>query len=76
MTSTMASLAGYPSCHDCSTLGEFQRFTEVKTLNAASSTTTDLTVMTADGDKVTFSQKSTANLAYADYNYLAGSLTR
>jgi hypothetical protein len=71
MTSTSPSVSGFTPFHSSSTLGEFQRFTEVKTLDAGSSTTTDLTVLTADGDRVTLSQKSTANVAYADYNYLS-----
>lgn len=71
MTSTSPSVSGFTPFHSSSTLGEFQRFTEAKTLDIESSTTTDLTVLTADGDKVTLSRKSTANVAYADYNYLS-----
>jgi hypothetical protein len=50
-----------------------QTFTEVKTLDAQSSTTANLTVVTAEGDKVTISQKSEAHLAYGTYNFLGQS---
>lgn len=69
MTSTLPSLPSLAAFHPSTTQGA-QSFTDLKTLNAGSSTIANLTVLTADGDKVTISRKSESQVAYASYNFL------
>jgi hypothetical protein len=69
MTSIVSSLPGAPQFSP-SFLPGGQSQTNQTTLQASSSTTANLTVLTADGDRITISRKSDTQVAYSNYNAL------
>jgi hypothetical protein len=69
MTSIVSSLSGAPQFSP-SFLSGGQSQTNQTTLHASSSTTANLTVLTAEGDKITISRRTDAQVAYSNYNAL------